>query len=82
MKIVAALKKYLYLNDVLDFYQLGSKLKALKKEQANRLFRGPANDAYGNPVHLLDAAQYIKLAWDSILDATIKNEFNFTSLSW
>ena len=27
-------------------------------------------------LHLLDAAQYIKLAWDAISDGTIKNAFN------
>ena len=64
MEIIAALKKYLYLNDVLDFYELGSKLKAHKREQANRLPRGAASVAYGNPIHLVDAAQCIKLAWE------------------
>ena len=81
MEILAALKKYLYLSDVLDFYKLGNKLKAHKKEQANRLPWGAAGVAYGNPVHLLDAAHYIKLAWDSISNATIRNTFNFASLS-
>ena len=47
--------------------------------QANRLPRGAAGVAYGNPIHLLDAAQYIRLAWDSISDATIKNAYNFTT---
>ena len=81
MKIIAALKKYSSLSDVLDFYKLGNTLKAHKKVQANRLPRGAAGVAYGKPVHLLDAAQYIKLAWDSNSDATTKNAFNFTSLS-
>ena len=81
MEIIAALKKYSYLNDILDFYELGLKLKAHKREQANRLPQGAVGIAWGNPVHLLDAAQYIKLAWDSFSDATIKNAFNFTSLS-
>ena len=39
IKIIAALKKYLYLSDVLDFYKLGNTLKAHKKKQANRLPR-------------------------------------------
>ena len=64
MKIIAALKKYLYLNDVLDFYELGNKLKAHKREQANRLPRGAASAAYGNPIHLVDAAQCINFAWE------------------
>ena len=29
---------------------------------------------------MLDAAQYIKLAWDTISDATIKNAFNKAEL--
>ena len=56
MEIIAALKKYLYLNDVLDFYELGNKLKAHKREQATRLPWGAASVAYGNPIHLVDAA--------------------------
>ena len=55
MEIIALLKKYLYLNDVLDFYKLSNTLKAHKKEQANRLPQGAADVTYGNPVHLVDA---------------------------
>ena len=55
MEIIAAMKKYLYLNDVLDFYTLGNTLKANKKEQVNRLPRAAVVVAYGNPVHLVDA---------------------------
>ena len=54
MKIIAALKKYLYLNDVLDFYKLGNTLKAHKKEQAIRQPWGASGGAYGSPVHLVD----------------------------
>ena len=54
MEIIVALKKYLYLNDVLDFYKLDNTLKAHKKEQANRQPWGAAGFAYGNPVHLVD----------------------------
>ena len=28
--------------------------------------RGAAGVTYGNPVHLLDAARYIKFAWDAV----------------
>ena len=51
MKTIAALKKFLYLNDVSDFYELINKLKAHKKEQANRPLRGAADAAHGNSVH-------------------------------
>ena len=61
MGIIAALKKrykYLYLKDILDFYELDENLKARKKEQAKRLPRGAAGVAYDNPAHMLDAAKY------------------------
>ena len=60
----------------MDFYVLDENLKARKKEQAKRLPRRAAVVAYGNPTHILDAAHYIKLTWDAISDATIKNAFN------
>jgi hypothetical protein len=78
MGIIAALKKrykYLYLKDVLDFYQLDDEAKARKKEQARRLRRGSAGVLYGNPAHLLDAANYVKEAWDSVSEASIRNAF-------
>ena len=64
----------------MDFYELDKNLKTRKKEQAKRLPRRAAGVAYGNPAHMLDAAQYIKLAWDAISDATIKNAFNKAEL--
>ena len=83
MRIIAALKKrytYLYLKDILNFYELDKNLKARKKEQAKRLPRVAAGVAYGNPAHMLDVAEYIKLARDAISDATIKNSFNQAEL--
>ena len=59
----------------MDFYELDENLKAHKEEQAKRLPRGAAGVAYGNPAHMLDASQYIKLAWDVISNATEKNAF-------
>ena len=64
----------------MDFYELDENLKARKKEQAKRLPRGAAGVAHGNPAHMLDAAEYIKLAWDAISDATIKNAFHKAEL--
>ena len=83
MGTIAALKqryKYLYLKDILNFYELDENLKASKKDQAKRLPRGAAGVASGNPAHMLDAAEYIKLAWDAISDTTIKNAFNKAEL--
>ena len=37
---------------------------------------GSAGVSYGHPAHLLDAAIYVKQAWDDISSATIKNAFN------
>ncbi len=35
----------------------------------------PAGVAYGNPAHLLDAANYVVTAWDAITSTTIRNAF-------
>ena len=64
----------------MDFYELDENLNACKKKQAKRLPRRGAGVAYGNPSHMLDAAPYTKLAWDVILDVTIKNVFNKAEL--
>jgi hypothetical protein len=78
MGIIAALKKrfkYLYLKGVLDFYELDEEAKLRKKMQGQRLRRGAAGVAYGNPAHLLDAASYVKEAWQSVSLSFIKNAF-------
>jgi hypothetical protein len=78
MGIIAALKKrfkYLYLKDVLDFSELDEEVKLRKKMQGRRLRRGAAGVAYGNPAHLLDAASYVKEAWQSVSPNSIKNAF-------
>ncbi|KAL2635964.1 hypothetical protein R1flu_007443 [Riccia fluitans] len=67
--------KYLYLKDVLDFYQLDDEAKICKKEQGRRLRWGAAGAAYGNPAHLLDAANYVNEAWQSVSRMSIKNAF-------
>ena len=81
--IIAALKKrykYLYLKDVLDFYELDESSKVCIKEQARRLPRGGAGVVYGNPTHLLDVAHYVKHAWDAISNTTILNAFKKAEL--
>ena len=78
MGIIAALKKrikYLYLKDVLDFFELDEEAKLLKKRQGRRLRHGVAGVAYGNPAHLLDAASYVKEVWQSVSPSSIKNAF-------
>jgi hypothetical protein len=78
MGIIAALKKrckYLYLNDVLSFYDLEPELKEIKRNAGIRLRRGAAGVDFGNPAHLLDAANYVKASWDAILPQSILNCF-------
>jgi hypothetical protein len=78
MGIIAALKKrfkYLYLKDVLDFYELDEEAKLRKKMQGWRLRRSAVGVAYENPVHMLDAASYVKEAWQSVSPSSIKNAF-------
>ena len=76
--IIAALKKrtkYLYLADVLEYHELDEVLKEHKQAQMGRLPRGVAGVEFGNPAHLLDAANYIKCAWAEIRPLTICNAF-------
>ncbi len=83
MGIIAALKKrykYLYLKDILDFYELDEQLKQRKRELGKRLRRGAAGVSYGNPTHLLDATSYVKEAWDSVSSSFIKNAFSKAEL--
>ncbi len=78
MGIIATLKKrfkYLYLKDVLDFYELDEEAKLRKKMQGWRLRRSAVGVAYENPVHMLDAASYVKEAWQSVSPSSIKNAF-------
>ena len=61
--IINALKtryKFLYLRDVLSFYELSGDEKATLKAQGGMKRRGSAGVRFGNPAHLLDAAKYVK----------------------
>ncbi len=83
MGIITALKKrykYLYLKDILDFYELDEQLKQRKKELGKWLRQGAAKVFYENPAHLLDAASYVKEAWDSVSSSSIKNAFSKAKL--
>ncbi len=83
MGIIAALKKwykYLYLKDIFDFYELDKQLKQRNKKLGKRLQRGAAGVSYKNLAHLLDAASYVKEAWDSVSSSFIKNAFNKAKL--
>ena len=78
MGVIAALKKrykYLYLKDVLDFYELDDEAINQKKNQGRGLHQGAARVLYRNPAHLLDAASYVKNAWDYVSQTSIKNAF-------
>ncbi len=65
----------MYLKDVLDFYELDDEAKNRKKDQGQRLRQGDVGVLYGNPAHLLDVASYVKDAWDSVSQTSIKNVF-------
>jgi hypothetical protein len=65
----------LYLKDVLDFYELDDEAKNRKKDQGQRLRQGDVGVLYGNLAHLLDVASYVKDAWDSVSQTSIKNVF-------
>jgi hypothetical protein len=83
MGIITAFKKrckYLYLKDILDFYELDEWLKQQKRELGKWLRRGAAGVFYGNPAHLLDAASYVKEASDSVSSSSIKNAFSKAEL--
>ncbi len=83
MGIIVALKKrykYLYLKDILDFYELDKQLKQQKRELGKRLQRGAGGVSYENPTHLLDVANYVKEAWDSVSSSSIKNAFSKVEL--
>jgi hypothetical protein len=56
----------LYVKDVLDFYELDNEVKNRKKNQGQRLHQGAARVLYGNPMHMLDVASYVKDARDSV----------------
>jgi hypothetical protein len=78
MGIIAALKKrykYLCLKDVLDCYEFNDEVKNRKKDQGQILHRGAVGVLYGNPAHLFDARSYVKDAWDSVSQTSIKNAF-------
>jgi hypothetical protein len=79
MGIIAALKKrckYLDLKDVLDFYKFDDESKNRKKDQRPRLCRRAAGVLYRNPTHLLNVANYVKDAWDSISQTSNKKCFH------
>ena len=76
--IIAALKKryrYLYLKDILNFHELDNNTKKALKTQGKAQRRGAAGVSFGNPAHLMDAAGYIKEAWDNVSPSTIRNAF-------
>ena len=81
--VIAALKKrykYLYLSEVLKFHQLSAETQEELKTQAARLRRGASGLQHGNPATLMDAANFVVKAWDSVSPASIRNCFNKADL--
>ena len=82
--IINALKsryKFLYLRDVLHFYDLPEDKKESLQTLGTHLRRGSAGVEYGNPDHLMDTAKYIKEVWDSDLPISIENCFRKADIS-
>lgn len=73
--------KFLYLKDVLHFYDLPKNEKEILQIQSKYLRRGSAGVQYGNPAHLMDVAKYVKEAWDSVLPISIENCFRKADIS-
>ena len=57
---------------MLHFYDLPDNKKESLETLGIHLKRGSAGVEYGNPAHLMDAAKYIKEAWDSVLPISIE----------
>ena len=70
----------MYLKDILNFHALDDGTKQALKAQGKSQRRGAAGVEFGNPAHLMDAAGYIKEAWDAISPATIRNAFHKADL--
>jgi hypothetical protein len=49
--------------------------------RAQRLRRGSAGAAFGNPAHLLDAANYFIQAWNAITPITISRVFKKAAIN-
>ena len=74
MGIIAALKKrykYILLKEIIGFHDLPTESKQQRADGARRMRRGAAGVFYGKPATLLDAANFIKEAWDAITPNTL-----------
>lgn len=81
--IIAAIKrryKYLYLNEVLNFYNLDQSLRLDIKQQAAKKRRGSVGVLDGSPANLLDAARIATVAWEAVSSSTIRNCFRKAEL--
>lgn len=78
MGIIAALKKrykYLLLKDIIAYHDNPESLKEHLALTASKMKRGSAGVSYGRPPHLLDAAIFVKTAWNEISQESLKNCF-------
>ena len=60
---------------MIEYLDLDQTQKEHLRAQAQRLPRGAEGATFGNPAHLLDAATYVKRAWDAVSPTTICNAF-------
>ena len=76
--MIAALKKrykFLYLKDMLSFYELNTTNQKLLKDESLKMRRGSVGVHYGRPATLLDAAGYAEEAWNRVTEETVRNAF-------
>ena len=73
--------KFLYLRNVLCFYDLPEDKKGILQTLGTNLIRGSAGVEYGNSTHLMNTAKYIKEAWDSVLPISFENCFGKADIS-
>ncbi|EKX54328.1 hypothetical protein GUITHDRAFT_99805 [Guillardia theta CCMP2712] len=77
-ELIASLKKrykFLHLKEVLAFHALHDSVRSQLKESARSLPLDCAGVRYGRPANLLDAANFLKAAWESISMDAVRHSF-------
>ena len=78
MGIIAALRKrykYILLKEIIGFHDFQTESKKQRADGYRRMRQGDAGVFYGKPATLLDAANFIKEAWDAIAPNTLMDCF-------
>ena len=83
MGIIAALKKrykYFMMRDILGFHNLSPTMQNKPRQQGTTIRRGAAGVCNAKSTTMVDAAKYIKEAWDSTTVTTMINSFSKRTL--